>query len=85
VKALSGSITAGLVVLTALVIAAAVVGGDRGFPGPGTASIAWHVAAVVAALLLQRIADHRSRGVSFLGSLGVLVVAGALLWTQWWG
>jgi hypothetical protein len=84
-RALSGSVAAGLVVLTALVVAAAVIGGDRGFPGPGTASIAWHVVACVAALVLQRVADHRARGVSFLGSVGVLVVAGALLWTQWWG
>lgn len=83
-RALSGSVAAGLVVLTALVIAASILGEDRGFPGPGTASIAWHVAACVGALILQAVADHRHRAVSFLGSLGVLVVAGALLWTQWW-
>lgn len=84
-KALSGSVTAGLVILTALVIAAAVIGGDRGFPGPGTATITWHVIACIAALLLQGLADHRSRALSVLGSVGVLTVAGGLLWTQWWG
>ncbi|MBY6365686.1 hypothetical protein [Rhodococcoides corynebacterioides] len=83
-RALSGSVTAGLVVLTAVVVAAAIIGGDRGFPGPGTASVTWHVVAVVAALVLQHLADHRTRAVSVLGSLGVLAVAGALLWTQWW-
>ena len=83
-RGLSGSVVAGLVLLTVVVVATEILGSERGFPGPGTSTVLWHVVAVVAAVFLQRVADHRRRAVSVLGSLGVLLVTGALLWTQWW-
>ena len=83
-RAFSGSVAAGLVVLTAVVIVVAIIGAQRGFPGPGTVSIAVHVAGAVAALVCQRLSD-RGRGVAAsAGSALVLVIAGAVLWTQWW-
>lgn len=83
-RALSGSVAAGLVVLTAVVIVVAIVGAQRGFPGPGAASIAVHVAGAVAALACQRISDRGRSVVASAGSALVLVIAGAVLWTQWW-
>ncbi|GGG14589.1 hypothetical protein GCM10007304_30720 [Rhodococcoides trifolii] len=83
-RGLSGSVVAGLVVLTAVVIGTEILGGERGFPGPGVSTAVWHVVATVVALFLQRLADHRGRLLSVAGSLGVFVVTGVLLWTQWW-
>jgi hypothetical protein len=83
-RGLSGSVVAGLVVLMLVVIGTEILGGDRGFPGPGISTVVWHVGATIVAVFLQRLADHRGRAVSVLGSFGVFVVAGALLWTQWW-
>ncbi|MGU3431759.1 hypothetical protein ACNHUS_01970 [Actinomycetes bacterium M1A6_2h] len=81
---MSGSVVAGLMVLTLVVIGTEILGDDRGFPGPGVSTVVWHVSASVVALVLQRVADHRGPVVSVFGSLGVFVVAGLLLWTQWW-
>ena len=83
-RALSGVVTGGLIVLAAVVIGAAVLGDERGFPGPGAESIGWHLAAVAVAVGAQVYAD-RHRGISsVVASLVVLGLAGVLLWTQWW-
>lgn len=84
-RGLSGAVTAGLVVLAIVVAGAQYLGAQRGFPGPGTVSVASHIGAAVAAVVIQHFADHRRRAVSALASLLVLAVAGVLLWTQWWG
>ncbi|WP_243636604.1 hypothetical protein [Rhodococcus sp. Eu-32] len=84
-RGLSGAVTAGLVVLAVVVIGTQYLGSQRGFPGPGTVSVASHIGAAIVAIVLQRIADHRSRAVSVIASLLVFALAGVLLWTQWWG
>lgn len=84
-RGLSGAITAGLVVLAIVVVGAQYVGSQRGFPGPGTVSVAAHIGAAILAIVIQHFADHRRRAISALASLLVFVVAGVLLWTQWWG
>lgn len=84
-RALSGAVAAGLVVMAILVVGAQYLGNQRAFPGPGTVSVAAHIAAAVAAILAQHFADHRRRGTSALASTVVFVIAGVLLWTQWWG
>ncbi len=84
-RGLSGAVTAGLVVLAVVVAGAQYLGSQRGFPGPGTVSVAAHIAAAIGAVVIQHFADHRRRAVSVIASLLVLAVAGILLWTQWWG
>nr|WP_296778079.1 hypothetical protein [Rhodococcus sp. (in: high G+C Gram-positive bacteria)] len=84
-RGLSGAVTAGLVVLAIVVAGAQYLGAQRGFPGPGTVSVAAHIGAAVLAVVIQHFADHRRRAFSALASLLVFVVAGVLLWTQWWG
>ncbi|WP_054816368.1 hypothetical protein [Nocardia arizonensis] len=81
----SGVAAAGIVVLTLVVIGAAVVAGRRGFPGPGGEAIAWHLAASVAAVAAQAYSDRRRGFAAFFGSAVVFLSAGILLWTQWWG
>ncbi len=84
VRALSGTVAAGLVVLAAVVLVAAVLGVRRGFPGPGASSVAWHIGMAVLALGAQIFSDRRRGIPAFFGSLVVFVAAGYLLVTQWW-
>ncbi|NLE82364.1 MAG: hypothetical protein GX610_22865 [Rhodococcus sp.] len=82
---LSGSVAAGTVVLTLVVVGAAYIGDNRDFPGPGQTSIVMHIGASVIALATQLWADRRSGAGAALGACVVMAVAGVLLWTQWWG
>ncbi|MFB7876015.1 MULTISPECIES: hypothetical protein [unclassified Nocardia] len=84
-RGISGVVAGGVVVLLCVVIGAAVMGARRDFPGPGAASLGWHVVAAVVVVGAQLVAD-RGRGPAALsGSAIVLVTTGVLLWTQWWG
>ncbi|QNG21206.1 hypothetical protein G4H71_03595 [Rhodococcus triatomae] len=76
---------AGVLVLTAVVVGSAILGRDRGFPGPGTESVVAHVLASIVVLGAALFADRRTGGRAFLASLLVPVVVGILFWTQWWG
>ncbi|MFC0454377.1 hypothetical protein [Rhodococcus jostii] len=84
-RALSGAVAAGVVILCLVVIGSAYVGGGRGFPGPGTVSISAHVVASVFVIIAQRIADRREGVVAVVASVAVLAAAALLLSTQWWG
>jgi hypothetical protein len=84
-QGLSGSVTAGVVVLALVVVVTAWLGSRRGFPGPGAVSVTAHVVAAVLVVVAQRFADHRRGGVAAVGSLVVFFVTAVLLWTQWWG
>ncbi|MGW6375853.1 hypothetical protein ACWFRB_07270 [Rhodococcus sp. NPDC055112] len=83
-RALSGAVAAGVVVLAVVVLGTSYLGGQRGFPGPGKVSVGAHIVAVVLVLLAQRVADHRRGVTAVFGSVGVFLVTGLLLWTQWW-
>lgn len=83
-RALSGTVAAGIVILTLVVIGSAYLGGTRGFPGPGTTSLAAHIAASVIALAAQIWCDRRRGVIALVGSVLVLVTAAVLLTTQWW-
>ncbi|MFC7448636.1 hypothetical protein [Rhodococcus daqingensis] len=83
-RALSGAVAAGVVVLAVVVIGTSYLGGERGFPGPGAVSVGAHVVAAVVVLLAQRAADHRRGVTAAFGSVGVFLITGVLLWTQWW-
>lgn len=84
-RAFSGSVVAGVVILCLVVIASASLGHDRGFPGPGSISIIVHVLASVVVIAVQRVADRREGLVAVVASVVVIAVATLLLWTQWWG
>ncbi|MEV6767104.1 hypothetical protein AB0N05_00570 [Nocardia sp. NPDC051030] len=81
---MSGIVAGGIVVLAVTVIGAAVIGAERGFPGPGATDVAWHAAAALLVLAAQIYADKRRGFASFFGCLVVFSVAGYLLWAQWW-
>ncbi|AII05044.1 MULTISPECIES: hypothetical protein [Rhodococcus] len=84
-RALSGAVAAGVVILCLVVIGSAYVGGGRGFPGPGAISITAHVVASVFVIVAQRISDRRDGLVAVVASVAVLAAAALLLATQWWG
>ncbi|MFC9663530.1 hypothetical protein ACFVJ5_25090 [Nocardia sp. NPDC127606] len=85
VRTVSGVVAGGVLVLLCVVVGAAVIGSRRDFPGPGAESLSVHFVAAVVVVVAQVFADRR-RGMSTLfGSVAVLVTAGVLLWTQWWG
>ncbi|WP_308188507.1 hypothetical protein [Nocardia spumae] len=83
-RALSGTVAAGLVVLALVVVGAAIAASQRGFPGPGATSVGWHIALAVLALGAQIFSDRRRGIPAFFGSVVVFVAAGYLLVTQWW-
>lgn len=84
-RALSGVVCGAVLVLTLVVCGAQYLAGDRGFPGPGTTSVAAHVVAALVALIAQVTADRRSGGAALLSSLVVIFTASILMITQWWG
>ncbi|MFC9786211.1 hypothetical protein [Rhodococcus sp. NPDC127528] len=84
-RAFSGAVAAGVVVLAVVVVGTAYLGGRRGFPGPGEMSVGAHIVAAVAVVVAQWFADHRRGAVAVGGSIAVLLVTTLLLWTQWWG
>lgn len=85
VRTVSGVVAGGVLVLLCVVIGAAVIGSRRDFPGPGAESLSWHVVAAVLVVVAQVFADRRRGASALFGSSAVLVTAGVLLWTQWWG
>ncbi|MFD3746061.1 hypothetical protein [Nocardia sp. NPDC058633] len=84
-RTVSGVVAGGVLVLLCVVVGAAVIGARRDFPGPGAVSLTWHVVAAVVVVVAQVFADRRRGMAALAGSTAVLVTAGVLLWTQWWG
>ncbi|MFI9401112.1 hypothetical protein [Nocardia sp. NPDC052316] len=83
-RGLSGIVAAGTVALMLVIVGTAVMAGRRDFPGPGVESVAWHVVVAVIAVAAQIYSDKRRGLAAFSGSAVVFIVAGLLLWTQWW-
>ncbi|MCX5043728.1 hypothetical protein OG921_11180 [Aldersonia sp. NBC_00410] len=84
-RAFTGLLAGGLVVLTLVVIGSAVFGDDHGLAGPGGVSIGGHVIAAIVAVAAQIYADRKRGLAAFVACLVVLVTTGLLFWTQWWG
>lgn len=78
----SGTLAAGLFLLTAAVAVAAVMSGDR--PGPGVGAVTGHAVIAVVAIALQVVADRRRGAVAVAAALLVLPLAAATLWFWWW-
>lgn len=88
VRAVSGVLAAGVVVLTLVVLAAAVLAQRRSIDGPGAGTLVAHGVAAVLVVAAQVWADRGNRGDRAmrvgLGCGVVVVVTAVLLWTQWW-
>lgn len=84
IRGISGLVAAGVVLLALVVISAAYLGSQRDFPGPGSASVTWHIVVAVGAVAAQAVSDRKRGPVAFAGSVAVVSAAGLLLWTQWW-
>jgi hypothetical protein len=79
----SGVLAGGLVALGVVLLVVGIVAGQRGMPGPGVVSIIGHGVAAVAAVLLQRRADH-TRGTAAAGAaLAVVALTVGVLGVQW--
>lgn len=84
VRAFSGVVAGGLVVLTAVLVGSALIGLQRGFPGPGGNRLLWHAGLTVVAVAAQLSSDRRRGLPGACAALIVLVAAACLLVTQWW-
>jgi hypothetical protein len=80
----SGAVAACLVILFLVVLASQIFFQLQGYPGFGWGAVAGHALAAAIAVVLQRVADRRTGGVSALASLAVLVDAAVTLWLFWW-
>ncbi|WP_245746128.1 hypothetical protein [Nocardia altamirensis] len=67
-----------------VIIGAAVIAARRDFPGPGVESVTWHIVSAVITVAAQIYSDRHRGLAAFSGSAVVFIVAGLLLWTQWW-
>jgi hypothetical protein len=82
-RGFSGLLAGGLVALAVVLLVAGIVAQQREVPGPGALMIAAHVAAAVAAVLVQRRAD-RARGPAAAGAaLAVVALTAVVLAVQW--
>ncbi|WP_324194242.1 hypothetical protein [Nocardia blacklockiae] len=81
---MSGVVAGGLVMLTLVLIGAALVADRRGFPGPGAEMLGWHIGLSAVAVAAQIFTDRRRGFVALFGAAVVFVTAGYLLVTQWW-
>ncbi|MFO7193682.1 hypothetical protein [Thermocrispum agreste] len=80
---LTGSLAAGLVALTAVLVVAEWVTEANGLDGPGAGTITGHAVASFAALVAAVVAD-RQRGRIVAAALAVVVaVVAAVLWFYW--
>ncbi|WP_081512230.1 hypothetical protein [Nocardia donostiensis] len=84
-RGISGIVAAGVVLLAFVVVGAAFLGARRGFPGPGGVSVIWHVVIAAIAIAAQVFSDRQRGAAAFAASAAVVLAAGVLLWTQWWG
>jgi hypothetical protein len=83
-RGLSGVLAGGLVALAVAVCAAQWLAGTSGRPGPGTATVAWHVSAALVTVALQLAADRLRGQVAVLASGSVLMIAAGVLWFGWY-
>lgn len=85
-RALSGTVAAGLVILAGLTAVAAWLTDRDGAPGPGADIVLGHAVIAVLAVVAQVIADRNGdRPVrALLAVLAVLGLATATLWVWWW-
>jgi hypothetical protein len=81
---LSGVLAGGLVALAIIVCLAQWLAGASGYPGPGSAAVAGHVLAALAAVGLQAAAERLHGRIATLAAWSVALLAAAVLWFGWW-
>ncbi|MBB3661841.1 MULTISPECIES: hypothetical protein [Prauserella salsuginis group] len=80
-RGFTGSVAAGFTLLAVVVLVVALATDG----GPGMAVVVWHLLGAVAALALQVVLVDRGRGpAAGLAGVGVVGLAGIVLWTCWW-
>lgn len=84
VRGLSGMVAGGLVALAIAVCVAQWLSSMSGRPGPGMVTVAGHVAAALAAVGLQLVAERTLGRNAALASWAVLVLAVGILRFGWW-
>ena len=83
-RGLAGCLTAGLVVLTLLLVGVDFWSAGNGQQGPGTARLITHLVVSALVLVLQRVADRRRDRVGGLATFGVIVSVVGAIWFWWW-
>jgi hypothetical protein len=83
-RELCGALTAGVVILAAVVLVLEVLSWTRGLPGLGVVVLVGHLVGAVLAILLQRQLDRRSGRPARLAGLGLGAVVVAMLVLFWW-
>src|SRR5690349_5729096 len=83
-RAVSGVLAVGLVLLALGNIGVQFYANSRDLPGPDTLAVTAHVVAAMFAVAGQIVADRYADWRAPVASLVVLAVAGATLWTFWW-
>lgn len=84
VRGVSGVLTGGLVILTLVVLGAAVLASRRAVAGPAPSMVVLHLLVAVIAVLVQVLGDRRGRSGAVGACVVVVLLTGGLLWTQWW-
>jgi hypothetical protein len=83
-RGFTGSLVAGLIVLTLVVLAAQLWGWSNGTKAVGLLPVLCHVSGSALAFCAQHVAD-RTRGRSAaLAGAGVIALTAAVLWLFWW-
>lgn len=85
-RALSGAVAAGLVILAGLTAVAAWLTDREGAPGPGTDIVLGHMVVALLAVVAQLTADRSDARPlrAVLAALAVLGLASTALWVWWW-
>jgi hypothetical protein len=83
-RELSGALSAGIVVLTVVVIGLQVTSWIHDVPGLGVWVLVGHILGAVLAVVLQRQVDRRRGRPALLACLGMGVIVSALLILFWW-
>lgn len=83
-RVVSGVVAGAVLVLAVIVGVTHYLAGERGFPGPGSISVAAHTVAAVVVVFAQVTADRKRGFVSLSAALVVIFTASILLFTQWW-
>lgn len=83
-RAVSGVLAVGLVLLALGNIGVQFYANSRDLPGPGTLSVVAHVVAALLVVAAQIVADRYADWKAPVASVVVLVVTGVTLWTFWW-
>lgn len=83
-RGLTGSLAAGLVVLTLVVLTAELLSWPTDSEGPGRFTVFGHVVASVLVIAGQCLSDRMRGGVAALAGGGVVGLTCVVLWIYWW-